>query len=211
MALTFKKLTVEDLDELRGLVAEHVGGIEGGLAVLDQAFLLGSALVDLLAVDPRGGLSLLAVGTQASDEMLLRSLDAYGWCRDNAETLRRLYPRQALAVERPPRLVFIAPRFSDGFRRKVRCLTPPVLCLEFRYLEVNGVRGLFFDPIEGEVVERPPVPRVAPAPPVTPEAAGVPADVSPVEAGREVPREPDDLAKQLERLRFREAFRIDSL
>jgi hypothetical protein len=46
---------------------------------------------------------------------------------------------------------------------------------------------------------------------VTPEGAGVVADVSPVEAGREVSREPDDLAKQLERLRFREAFRIDSL
>jgi len=44
--------------------------------------------------------------------MLLRSLDAYGWCRDNAETLRRLYPRQALAVERPPRLVFIARNLS---------------------------------------------------------------------------------------------------
>jgi hypothetical protein len=149
MGPKFRKLEVTDLRDVEKLVTENAESIEPGLKVIDSCILLGHARIDLVGVDAKDTLVLTTLGFAANEEMLLRALEAYSFCLEFPETVRRLYPRSRFKPGRPPRVLFIAERMSDGFLRKVRQLNFPQLdCLTFLHLEVNGAPAVYFDTIE---------------------------------------------------------------
>src|SRR5438552_829743 len=106
MRPTFKKLEVKDIGSLERLVAENVEGIEPGLKIVDSRLLLGQAAIDLVGLDAKGSLTLIALDFSADEGLLLRVMDAYSWCLEYPDTLRRLYPMAQLSTSRPP---FAAP------------------------------------------------------------------------------------------------------
>src|SRR5213594_3093298 len=61
MRPTFRKLEVKDISSLEQLVAENVEGIEPGLKIVDTRLLLGQAAIDLVGVDTRNSLVLIAL------------------------------------------------------------------------------------------------------------------------------------------------------
>jgi hypothetical protein len=145
----FRKLEVKDVRDIERLVTDNSEGIEPGLKIIDSSLLLGQARIDLVGVDARDRLVLGAVGFTANDEMLLRALEAYSWCVEFPETLRRLYPKSRFRPGRTPRVVFVAERMSDAFVRKARHLAfPEIDCLTFLYLQSNGTPVVYFDVIE---------------------------------------------------------------
>ncbi|MBI3030230.1 MAG: hypothetical protein HYY64_12025 [Candidatus Rokubacteria bacterium] len=190
MTLSIRPLALTDREELAALVEANLSALEGGLSVLERRFPAGQVPVDLVAVDARERLVLVILGSGSNPAMLLQSLEAYAWCRENGALLGRLLPGVRIDPAAPPRLFLLAPRFSDSLRRTARYLGPlsPVL-VECRCLEVNGERGICFEPVEGDV-----------------EAAAPPEPVPP--APGDGPRERvKQLVSHLERLSFGEAFR----
>src|SRR2546426_759282 len=146
MKPTFKKLEVPDLSNLEKLVAENIEGIEPGLRVIDARLCLGQAAIDLVALDAREALVLVALDFAADEGLLLRVMDAYSWCRESPDTLRRLYPMANVSATRPPRILFIVERVTDAFVRRIKQLSfLEIDCLEFRHLEVNGASAVYFD------------------------------------------------------------------
>src|SRR5690242_17003266 len=115
MRLVVKKLAVADLEQLKSLVIEHLDEIEPGLTLLDSRLLLGHATVDLVALDTTGALVLTPVGFTADEDMLLKAVEAYSWCLEYPEAIRRLYPSVEISAARPPRLMFIVERMPDAF------------------------------------------------------------------------------------------------
>ncbi len=149
MKPTFKKLEVPDLSNLEKLVAENIEGIEPGLRVIDARLCLGQAAIDLVALDAREALVLVALDFAADEGLLLRVMDAYSWCREYPDTLRRLYPMANVSATRPPRILFIVERVTDAFVRRIKQLSfLEIDCLEFRHLEVNGASAVYFDLVE---------------------------------------------------------------
>src|SRR5437870_7379991 len=149
MKPTFKKLEVPDLSNLEKLVAENIEGIEPGLRVIDARLCLGQAAIDLVALDARKALVLVALDFAADEGLLLRVMDAYSWCREYPDTLRRLYPMANVSATRPPRILFIVERVTDAFVRRIKQLSfLEIDCLEFRHLEVNGASAVYFDLVE---------------------------------------------------------------
>ena len=149
MRPTFRKLEVKDIGNLQRLVAENVEGIEPGLKIVDSRLLLGRAAIDLVGLDAKGSLALIALDFTADEGLLLRVMDAYSWCLEYSDTLRRLYPMAQVSTSNPPRILFIAERLTDSFLRRIRQLSfLEVDCLEFRHLEVNGVSIVYFDHVE---------------------------------------------------------------
>jgi len=149
MSPTFRRLEVTKLEELAALVAENVEGIELGLKVIDGHLLLGQAAIDLVGLDAKGSLVLIALDFTADEGLLLRGMDAYSWCLEYPDTIGRLYPAAEISPARPPRILFIVERLTDAFVRRIRQLCfHDVDCLEFRHLEVNGASALYFDPVE---------------------------------------------------------------
>ena len=160
MKVAVRKLQAEDAAKLQMLVAENIDAIEPGLVVLDSRLLLGHATIDVVGLDASGALVLIATGITANEEMLLKAVEAYSWCREYPESLERLYPSCIISEERPPRLVFVVERMPDAFHRKIKQLGfPEVDCVEFRLLDVDGAPAVFFESILR--LRRPPV---APAP-----------------------------------------------
>jgi hypothetical protein len=175
MRPTFKKLEVTDIGSLERLVAENVEGIEPGLKIVDSRLLLGQAAIDLVGLDARDSLALIALDFTADEGLLLRVMDAYSWCLEYPDTLRRLYPMAQVSTSKPPRILFIADRLTDSFLRRIKQLSfLQIDCLEFRHLEVNGESVVYFDHVERlrkSVVESP---VEAPAPvPIAPAVAKV--------------------------------------
>jgi hypothetical protein len=182
MRPTFKKLEVKDIGSLERLVAENVEGIEPGLKIVDSRLLLGQAAIDLVGLDARSSLALIALDFTADEGLLLRVMDAYSWCLEFPDTLRRLYPMAQISTSRPPRILFIAERLTDSFLRRIKQLSfLEIDCLEFRHLEVNGESVVYFDHVERlrkSVVESP-VEAPAPAPIAPAVAEAVEARVEP--------------------------------
>jgi hypothetical protein len=148
MRPTFRKLEVKDIGNLERLVADNIEGVEPGLKVVDSRLLLGQAAVDLVALDSKDSLVLIALDFSADDGLLLRVMDAYSWCLEYPDTLRRLYP-MAQATSRPPRILFVVEKMTDAFLRRVKQLSfLEIDCFEFRYLEVNGASVVYFDLVE---------------------------------------------------------------
>jgi hypothetical protein len=148
MRPTFRKLEVKDIGNLERLVAENVEGVEPGLQIVDSRLLLGQAAIDLVGLDSRGSLVLIALDFSADDGLLLRVMDAYSWCLEYPDTLRRLYP-MAQASSRPPRILFIVEKMIDSFLRRIKQLSfLEIDCFEFRHLEVNGASVVYFDLVE---------------------------------------------------------------
>src|SRR5436309_11872483 len=148
MRPTFRKLEVKDIGNLEQLVAENVEGVEPGLKIVDSRLLLGQAAIDLVGLDSKSSLVLIALDFSADDGLLLRVMDAYSWCLEYPDTLRRLYP-MAQASARPPRILFIVEKMSDALLRRIKQLSfLEIDCFEFRHLEVNGASVVYFDHVE---------------------------------------------------------------
>jgi hypothetical protein len=146
MTLVVRRREITDAGHLQTLVIDHVEGFEPGLAVLDSRLLLGQATIDVVGLDTRGALVLIAVGASADEEMLLKAVEAYSWCLEYPEAIRRLYPAAQISSSQPPRLMFIVERMPDSFHRKIKQLGfPEVDCIEFRYLDVDGTPAVYFD------------------------------------------------------------------
>jgi len=203
MRPTFRKLEVKDIGNLEQLVAENVEGVEPGLKIVDSRLLLGQAAIDLVGLDSKGSLVLIALDFSADDGLLLRVMDAYSWCLEYPDTLRRLYP-MARASSRPPRILFIVEKMTDAFLRRLRQLSfLEIDCFEFRHLEVNGASVVYFDLVESlrKIVESTSDTRSpavsAPAAPTLAVAAPVPV-VAPVVEPRVAPLKPEPAKPAIE-------------
>lgn len=165
MTLTFRKLEVENLRQLEGLVTESLTA--SGLSILGSRLLLGQSAVDLVAADARGSLVLVVLAFTADDATLLRIVDACSWCQESVGGLRQLYP-SARVDGRLPRMILVAGRLPDAFLRKVRLLMVPELaCFEYRYVEVNGTAGFYLDTVDWQrrgIGDAPAAPVVPPTP-----------------------------------------------
>jgi len=146
MKTAVRKLEVKDVEKLHALVIENAGDLETGLTVLDYRLLLGHATVDAVARDANGSLVLMNIGFTADEEMLLKAVEAYSWCLEYPDSIRRLYNGVELSDARPPRLIFVIERMPDAFQRKMKQLGfPDVDCIEFRLLDVDGVPAVYFE------------------------------------------------------------------
>lgn len=146
MSFVVKKRDLTDPAQLQALIVEHADDLERGLTILDSRLLLGQATIDVMALDADGALVLIAVGLVADEEMFMKAVDAYSWCLEYPEAIRRLYPAVRFSAEQPPRVMFVVERMPDAFHRKVKQLGfHEVDCVEFRHLDVDGTPAVYFD------------------------------------------------------------------
>jgi hypothetical protein len=146
MSFVVKKRDLADPAQLQALIVEHVDDLERGLTILDSRLLLGQVAIDAVAIDADGALVLMTLGLVADEEMLLKAVDAYSWCLEYPEAIRRLYPNVEFSPARPPRVMFVVERMPDAFHRKIKQLGfAEVDCIEFRHLDVDGTAAIYFD------------------------------------------------------------------
>jgi hypothetical protein len=148
MKLVATKVEMETVGKMSKLVIENVDAIASDLTVLDSRLLLGNANIDVVALDGIGSLVLIAIDRASDEQLLLKAVEAYSWCLEYPEAVRRLYPAADVSVARPPRVMFVVERMSDSFHRKVKQLGfPEVDCVEVRHLAIDGAEAVHFDTV----------------------------------------------------------------
>jgi hypothetical protein len=130
MTLIARKQSSAKQERLRRFVAEHVDALEPGMRIIEAGLRLGRMAVDLVAADARQTLVLIGVTGVATDRMLVGMLDAYIWCLQFPDGLRRLCPDAPITFTRPPRLVIVAQEVPEAFMELVGCLSLEVECHE---------------------------------------------------------------------------------
>jgi hypothetical protein len=130
MTLIARKPSSAKQERLRRFVAQHAEALEPGLQIIEAGLRLGRTGVDLVAADARQTLVLIGVASVATDKMLVGMLDAYIWCLQFPDGLRRICPDAPIAFTRPPRLVVVAEEVPEAFMELVGCLSFEVECHE---------------------------------------------------------------------------------
>ena len=203
MSFVVKKRDLTDPAQLQALIVEHADDLERGLTILDTRLFLGQATIDVIGLDADGSLVLIVLGLVADEEMFLKAVEAYSWCLEYPDAIRRLYPAAQFSSAQPPRVMFVVERMPDAFHRKIKQLGfPDVDCVEFRHLDVDGTAAVYFDRLahlhRGAV---PAAPTESTASPAVPMPNGRPTSVKLQKllgADRPVPaREPAPVVRML--------------
>lgn len=137
MPLIARKLNGTAQDRIRTIVAEHLEMLEPGLSVLETSLRLGRTTIDVVAVDAKQTLVLVAVGEVADEKLLVSTLDAYIWCVAFPDNVRRLYPAASITATRPPRVIIVAERMPDAFLELVERLS--VVSVECQELSAQAI------------------------------------------------------------------------
>ena len=144
MALKAKKAQGNGPERLRRFVAQNLESLEPDLRVLETALRLGRSTVDVVAVDDKQTLVLVAVAEVADVTMLISALDAYIWCLAFPDNIRRLYPEAAIVAARPPRIVFVASQVPPAFLELAERLS--VVTPECHEMAVDGEPAIEDEP-----------------------------------------------------------------
>jgi hypothetical protein len=147
--LRLQKRALDDVKALEKLVVSHAEVLDPEVRIIDARLVLGDATIDLVGVDPDGGLALIALGLEADGNMILRTLGAFSWAVDDPAAVTQRYPAAHIEPSKVPRVMFIAERLPEVFRRQVRQLDVPAIdCVEVRQFDAGRTTAVSFEVVE---------------------------------------------------------------
>ena len=131
-----KVKTIEiDEKKLERLLLDDPEVIEEGMKILGHQVRTDSGPLDMLGSDSDNVLTVIELKTSIDDTQLDQGLRYYDWALSNIEGLSRNYPEK-IDVYQQPRLVLIAPRFSDNLKRIVKYVNVNIDLKEYHALEL---------------------------------------------------------------------------
>ena len=153
------KLVAVEEKELEDLLAENPDMIEEGMRVLGRQIDTDTGPLDLLALDTDGVLAVIELKNRVDDGQLDQGVRYYDWARFNIEWIARSHPRMVDASQEP-RLILIAPTFSNNLRRVAKYVDISLDLVEYHVMELpDGKRHPFCTRTE---IESPPEATVVP-------------------------------------------------
>lgn len=141
----FKRLEINKERDLEHLIMKEPESVEKGLIYLTHQREANRKFIDVLAVDADGVLTDIELKVAQDDEMLFQALEYYDYVSSNRDRLASEFEKRAkIIADEDPRIILIAPDFSDRLKRAVRYFKPSTILMEYAYLETESKeRGLF--------------------------------------------------------------------
>lgn len=159
----FKELKIESENELEHLIVHNPLLVEEEeMRILGHQVPTNSGKrVDILAVDSDDGLVVIELKIVEDTYMLPQGLEYIDWVNENAERIKEMYNDQKISVDvqQIPRLLLIAPSFSQTLRKAAKYVAGDycsLQLLEYHYLETDKKeKGLFLKEIHIDPIEAP--------------------------------------------------------
>lgn len=158
-----KAVSVREKEELEPLLIANPQIIEEGLKVVDRQHPTDSGPLDILGVDSEGALVVVELKNEAADNHLDQGLRYYDWCRQNISWIANAYSGKAkINPDATPRLMLIAPAFTDTVRRIAKYIDAELALIEYHAFEnEKGERGLICTAIDyGQAPVPPEIPSI---------------------------------------------------
>ena len=144
-----KTVSLAKESDLERILVDHPYCIEEGLAVLAHQHPTDSGPLDILAVDSEETLVVIELKNEVSDGHLDQGLRYYDWCRQNISWIAAAYTGKVkIKAENTPRLLLIAPFFTETVRRIAKYVNAELELIEFSFQNEKGERGLICNSID---------------------------------------------------------------
>lgn len=137
-----KKIELESERELMSLIKSSPESVERGLKVLTDGFPAERGAIDLLCVDSGKILTIAELKIWEDDSMLLQALRYYDIIVQNVYGIAKLYPKAEVDEKEEPRVILIAPSFSETLKKVTKYLDIALDLIEYDAVEVNGKKEI---------------------------------------------------------------------
>jgi hypothetical protein len=147
--VSIEKIRVESHQELEQMITNEISQIEKGLTVICSNVPINErAALDILCHDSNGQLVILQLDVNEDDIMLLHGIQSLDYVDKFKSFLKATYNKHKIDDKEKPRLILIAPSFSDAVRRAVESMKGIRIDLyEWEYLKLGDHKGLRLQPI----------------------------------------------------------------
>lgn len=144
MILRLKPIDLQERDQLEPLLVKNPDLLEAGLRVIANQFPTDSGPLDILGVDEDGVLVVIELKNEATDGHLVQGLRYYDWCRQNLPWIAKAHGSKFnIDDESPPRLVLVAPAFTDTLKRVSKYVSLNLQLIEYRaFVDDRGEQAL---------------------------------------------------------------------
>jgi hypothetical protein len=147
--LAIEKIKLESHRELEEMLTGEITQIEDDLAVIaNRVPINDKATLDILCRDNNGQLVVLQLSINEDDNMFLHGIQSLDYVDKFKSFLKATYKEQKIDDKEKPRLIMIAPSFSDAVRSAVEGMKGLRVDLyEWEYLKLGDQKGLRLQPI----------------------------------------------------------------
>ncbi len=147
--MTIEKIKLESHKELEDMLTTEITQIENELAVIaNRVPVNDKATLDILCRDSNGQLVVLQLGISEDDIMFLHGIQSLDYVDKFKSFLKATYKEQKIDDKQKPRLILIAPSFSDAVKTAVEGMKGLRIDLyEWEYLKLGDQKGLRLQPI----------------------------------------------------------------
>jgi len=147
--LAIEQIKLGNHRELEEMLTNEIGQIEDGLAVIaNHVPINDKATLDILCRDDNGQLVVLQLSVSEDDTMFLHGIQSLDYVDKFKSFLKATYKEQKINDKEKPRLILIAPSFSDAIRGAAEGMKGMRMDLyEWEYLKLGDQKGLRLAPI----------------------------------------------------------------
>jgi len=147
--LAIEQIKLGNHRELEEMLTNEIGQIEEGLAVIaNHVPINDKATLDILCRDDNGQLVVLQLSVSEDDTMFLHGIQSLDYVDKFKSFLKATYKEQKINDKEKPRLILIAPHFSDAIRNAAEGMKGMRMDLyEWEYLKLGDQKGLRLAPI----------------------------------------------------------------
>jgi len=141
MALKIKSVSIGERDKLEPMLVANPEVIEDGLRVITHQQQTNTGPLDILGVDIDGTMVVIELKNEAAEGHLDQGLRYYNWCRQNIAWISEAYKDYGINIKNLPRLVLIAPSFTETVTQIAKYVAIGVELKLFEYMAVENEKG----------------------------------------------------------------------
>jgi Holliday junction resolvase-like predicted endonuclease len=141
MTLKIKSISIGERDKLEPMLVANPDVIEEGLRVITHQQQTNTGPLDILGVDADGTLVVIELKNEAAEGHLDQGLRYYDWCRQNIAWIGQAFKQYEVNDKAFPRLILIAPSFTDTVRQISKYVAIGVDLKLYEYQAVENEKG----------------------------------------------------------------------
>jgi len=147
--VSIEKIRVESNQELEHMVTKEISQVSKDLTVIcSDVSVNDKTTLDILCHDSNGQLVIVQLSVNEDDIMLLHGIQSLDYVDRFKAFLKATYNKHKIDDKEQPRLILIAPSFSDALRHAVESMKGIHIDLyEWEYLKLGDHKGLRLQPI----------------------------------------------------------------
>jgi hypothetical protein len=147
--VSVEKISVESKQELEQMITKEIDQIEKDLTVIcTQVPINDKTTIDALCHDENGQLVILQVNVNEDDNALLQGIQSLDYVDKLKSFLKMTYGKHKIDDKEKPRLILVAPNFSEAIRHTVQHIQGLHIELyEWEYLKIGDHKGLHLQSI----------------------------------------------------------------